>query len=340
MKIGFLCNHAMAHPALALLAREKALAGVAVPNANVEANAAVVAIAKDLGVPSAVAPREVAAEALGRWLDAARPDAVFVITFPYRLPAVLLERPPLGFFNFHPGRLPQERGPDPILWAVRTRATSATMTVHRMVHDLDAGPIAFAESTPLDPLDTYGVVTRRLSEVAASCAVRLLRALDQHGKRLPLAPQNAAASANRGRATARDLVVDWAALDAVEIDALVRATNPVLGGAVTALGAADLRLVQVTRLRDPAPRGTAAGTLVHADADRGLTVATRDGALLRVDVLYTPEGLFDGARFARNSLRRGSGRAPHSAHTKNRHVSQSACWPVTRTPARDPHAGP
>ncbi|MGD9714770.1 MAG: formyltransferase family protein, partial [Thermomicrobiales bacterium] len=60
--------------------------------------------------------------------------------FPWKLPPVVLDRPPMGMLNVHPSLLPAHRGSDPVFWTVRAGERVSGATVHRMTEELDAGP--------------------------------------------------------------------------------------------------------------------------------------------------------------------------------------------------------
>jgi methionyl-tRNA formyltransferase len=94
--------------------------------------------------------RDIAAFAIGRGGEAAtvatlaelRPAVACVACFPWRIPAALLQLPPLGWLNVHPSLLPAYRGPAPLFWAFRGGETAIGVTIHFMDQQLDAGDIA------------------------------------------------------------------------------------------------------------------------------------------------------------------------------------------------------
>ena len=75
------------------------------------------------------------------WLRAQRVDVALVACWPTRLPPAALAVPTHGFWNLHPSRLPDYRGPAPLFWQRRDGLTESAVTWHRMDADFDAGPI-------------------------------------------------------------------------------------------------------------------------------------------------------------------------------------------------------
>jgi methionyl-tRNA formyltransferase len=89
-------------------------------------------------------------ERIAALLGALEPDLVLCAACPWRIPADALAVPPLGAVNSHPSPLPRYRGPQPMAWMVRNGETEAALTFHRMVPELDAGPILAQASFPFD----------------------------------------------------------------------------------------------------------------------------------------------------------------------------------------------
>jgi methionyl-tRNA formyltransferase len=78
--------------------------------------------------------------------------------------------------NLHPSLLPRWRGAAPIERAIMAGDEVTGACVIRVTADLDAGPVAACESTPIGPADDYGSLAKRLAGIGA----RLLAAvLDQ-----------------------------------------------------------------------------------------------------------------------------------------------------------------
>jgi methionyl-tRNA formyltransferase len=80
----------------------------------------------------------------GRWADMIRPlnpDLILCIGSNWKIPADVLDVPPLGAFNGHDSLLPKNRGKNATGWAFRTGDPVYGATFHRMTPEFDDGPI-------------------------------------------------------------------------------------------------------------------------------------------------------------------------------------------------------
>ncbi|MEZ4698865.1 MAG: formyltransferase family protein [Rhodothermales bacterium] len=253
--------------------------------------------ARQLGIPFATVARATIASDLEDWLIASRADAALVQTFPYRIPAAVLDLPRHGFFNIHPGKLPAFRGPDPVFWQIKQGSASGAATLHRMTPAFDDGPIVWMEEVAIGPEDTYGVHLSVLIEAAGRCIEQFI-ALLSAGELPALPAQSEAEAGYQGRPGLDDLTVDWSASDAAAIAALARAANPTYQGAVAFLRDTPVRILEARPTPfEPIPR-LPAGTVIATTPDRGLLVLCAGGTVLQLAIVATDEGTFSGARFA------------------------------------------
>ncbi len=86
-----------------------------------------------------------------RVLRKARLDAFMVASFPKLLSPPVLAQARHGGINLHPGRLPEERGPAPLFWALKKGCTRIRYTVHQLDNTEDSGPIIFSEDLDFRP---------------------------------------------------------------------------------------------------------------------------------------------------------------------------------------------
>lgn len=84
----------------------------------------------------------------------ARADVAISVNCPVVLSAATLQLLPEGVYNAHAGDLPRYRGNACPNWAIIAGEREVGCTVHKMVEELDAGPIAAQERFPLSD-DTY-----------------------------------------------------------------------------------------------------------------------------------------------------------------------------------------
>jgi methionyl-tRNA formyltransferase len=79
-----------------------------------------------------------------RWAGMIRPlkpDLIFCAGSNWKIPAEVLDVPPLGAFNAHDALLPKNRGRNSTGWALRTGHSGYGFTIHRMTPEFDDGPI-------------------------------------------------------------------------------------------------------------------------------------------------------------------------------------------------------
>lgn len=90
-------------------------------------------------------------------------DLALSVHFPYIVPPDILRVPGRGWINLHPAYLPHNRGWHTPSWAILDK-TPAGATLHRMVEEVDAGPIIARRRVPVlahDTADTlYGRILR------------------------------------------------------------------------------------------------------------------------------------------------------------------------------------
>lgn len=94
-----------------------------------------------------------------------------------------------------------------------------------MTDKMDGDPIAVETPVEISTDQPFGIAETKYSFAAIPAAAQLLNALLQ--KTLVLRNQlSGEAKCSSSRPTLKDLIVEWAQMDAAAITALVKATNP------------------------------------------------------------------------------------------------------------------
>ena len=233
--------------------------------------------ALDMGVP-VLTPDRPRGDAFLDQLRALEPDISVVVAYGHILRPEVLALPPLGSVNVHASLLPELRGAAPINWAIARGHEETGVTVMRMVEAMDAGPILVQVPEPILPDETASDLWTRLSEVGAVALVEALTLLasgnleevEQDHDRATYAPKV-------DREVAR---IDWSR-PAREVAWHVRGMDMV-PGAWSELEGAAVKLFRPEVRPDGA--GAEPGTVVTADADDWLVVATADGAVAFAEV--------------------------------------------------------
>jgi methionyl-tRNA formyltransferase len=101
-------------------------------------------------------------------LAALSPDLGVVVAFGQFLPKKVRELPSRGYLiNAHASLLPKYRGASPIAQAILEGESETGISVMRIEREMDAGPVALVESTPIGVRENTQELTLRLSEIAA-----------------------------------------------------------------------------------------------------------------------------------------------------------------------------
>ena len=110
-------------------------------------------------------------------LERLRPDALVVCGFEHLLAPRVLNLARCGGINLHPGRLPQERGPAPLFWALRGGRTTLWWTIHMLDAGEDSGDRLVDGQISFDPGTDGLTILKQMAQAAAPAVVRTTRAL-------------------------------------------------------------------------------------------------------------------------------------------------------------------
>lgn len=101
-------------------------------------------------------------------------DVLVVVAYGMILPAPLLEIPRLAAINAHASLLPRWRGAAPIQRAIAAGDSETGVTLMRITHKLDAGPIYMQQALAIEGDDTGGSLHDKLADLAANMLVEAL----------------------------------------------------------------------------------------------------------------------------------------------------------------------
>jgi len=293
MRIAILCNHPLGLSVIQELAKANLLIGVVTSTINPAFLTKVKPILQQFKLPLIKITKAQLQKKLAVFLKNKKVDLVFVLTFKYKIPAKLLTIPRWGFINFHPGPLPQYRGPDPVFWQIKNQVPQSGLTMHQMDATFDTGPIISSAQFPLTPDITYGHFMSEAGFIALQMVGNIIQLLSQTGM-LPKINQDDANAKYLKRPTQIEQQINWQKQNAGEIKALVNACNPVYGGAITIFRNQPLQILQVSLLGEATT--ATSGEIIYV-GPKGFVVACADKQLLRIDIVQTAEGIMTGERF-------------------------------------------
>lgn len=288
IKIILLCSTRFALPALREFAFFNILAAIAIPRTCDEMIENLDVVLTGTNIPVIELDKETFAERIREAIEENGVNLGLVMTFPYKIPSSVYDLPSKGFYNIHPGPLPQYRGPDPVFQQLKNKEKQAGVTVHKLDEGFDTGPLVMIEMLKIDPLDTYGLLTTKLAYLAAKLTGTLIKLLS-----LELAissrPQDETKARYFKRQQAADIVINWQTMDADSIIALIKACNPWNKGAVAKINNQVIRLLDAEKLPGNSSLNKEPGYILAMD-ENGITVSTiHDGAIL-VRIIYAEEG--------------------------------------------------
>jgi len=138
-------------------------------------------------------------------------ELILIACWPWRLPESVYGSPRLGCFNLHPSLLPAYRGPDPLFWQFHDGIQSGGVTLHQLVEQLDAGPIALQEEFLLRDGITEEETSQALGALGGRLLLEALRRVQRND--LSLRPQQKQAASVFGWPSAADFrfTAHWSA---------------------------------------------------------------------------------------------------------------------------------
>ena len=102
-----------------------------------------------------------------------RPTGVLV-SYGKIIPQTIIDLFQPGIINVHPSLLPKYRGPSPIESAIANRDKNTGVTIMRLEQAMDAGPIYYQETYPLDFTETQPELYQTLGQLGAQLLTQKL----------------------------------------------------------------------------------------------------------------------------------------------------------------------
>lgn len=220
------------------------------------------------------------------------PDLSVVVAYGHILPRDVIDLPPRGTINIHASLLPKLRGAAPIQAAIREGHDRTGVSVMRMEPKLDAGPVIFRLTTPINDDETYGELALRLSELGAAALIDSL-ALMELGKTVE-EQQDDSRATYAPKIDRESTRVRWAQ-DARGVSRTIRAYDS-RPGAFTTIDGHDVKLFGA-RLA-PSAHSATEGQVIAVNDD-GLVIACAEGAVRVAQVQPAGKKRMTAAEWAR-----------------------------------------
>jgi methionyl-tRNA formyltransferase len=231
--------------------------------------------ARELGV-SILQPRNPNSPEFLEVVRSLQPALNVSVSYDQIIRRPLLDAGPLGFVNFHAGKLPLYRGRNVLNWALINGETEIGITGHFMDEGIDTGDIILQRALPVAWTDTYGDVLDRVVTAFPDLVEATLDAVATgHAPRQRQAHLPGTYFGGRG---AGDEWLDWSETSR-NLHNKVRAISRPGPGARTHFGPRVVRIWKA--LYDPAwPSYVATPGQVVGRRSDGLLVKTGDSVLL------------------------------------------------------------
>jgi methionyl-tRNA formyltransferase len=304
IKILLLCNNRIAIPALQEMLFFKQVAAIVIPLKNTGLMADLKELVKGTGVPLLTVDRRNFRKVIRQEIEKKKPVTVLIMTFPYVIPKELLTLPPRGFINFHYGKLPEYRGPEPVFTQVMMQEKNPGLTVHVVTEGIDDGPVIIQETVPFDATDTYGLLQNKLAAAGAKMVSLLIKILT-FGSILPAVPQDEGKASYHKKPTAATLMIDWLHMDSKAIRALVNACNPWNKGCGAVIKNRVIGITEVEITENNADKKIFPGTIITLDDEAGLQVYCSDGNIIKITIFYTEAGFMSGKKLSSMNIQAG-----------------------------------
>ncbi len=246
---------------------------------------------------------EVMKEQLPLFLMSHDIELVIVCGLSYRIPESTLKIPKYGFLNVHPGKLPQNRGADPVFWTIKNADKETAITVHQMDEQFDTGSVLYERKIPVVLGETYGILASKLILNMQGLVNEILQKMNNKASFQVQSSENMAYNPKPSEGY---LLIDWKNQTSDEIEFLVNACNPRYGGATTYYQGAEIKILEVSQVSGQQPLfGRTAGEIVHAHPLEGLYVVCKYGQLLRVKTISTDAGVLSGEKYVNLGMQVG-----------------------------------
>ncbi len=302
MRIAVLFNDRLGIPALQQLVQGGLVVAAGTSDRSPEMIALMQQMSVQGRVPSTVFPKKGLAEALSAWLAQHKPDVVLVKTFPYKIPASVLNMPKHGFINFHYAPLPAFRGSNPLFWMLKEQVAMGGVALHRMDENFDTGPVLLQKQVAISPGDTFGMCSTKLAYAGLELTSTLLQSL-QVGTLQPV-PQENEKSRWYGRPSAADMSINWNNMTALQVIALANACNPWLKGAVTKGNGWTFGITNASVSTADIPESILPGVILELNSDE-LRIACAGNTAICVNIIYCEEGFYPGQHLAAFGFKKG-----------------------------------
>lgn len=294
-KIVILCGGKFAFKALQLLAFENYLCGIGIGKSSSLVVEALETESENNNLDFKSFPDKNSVSEMKSWIEKLKPDFIFSISFPFLIPEDVLSYGKEKFINFHPGPLPEYRGPMPIFEVLKNQEKSTAVSVHFMDSKYDEGPLIFKDTLKIEQDDTYGKLAVKLSNHTAQAALNMANMV-QYAEKIPSSIQESKNAYYYEKPSFSDTSIKWKSMSSEEIITLINSCNPWNTGADTSFEGEQVKII-VASLYNQSHQNSNPGTILAITEDGHIAVACSDDKQVAVEVLKTDFGIITAKQF-------------------------------------------
>lgn len=299
MKIALLCNTIAAFPLLDWLVSQGLLVGVGTKAQKSDFFDDLTIMCEQHKIEIHTFDKPNLTEQLIEFQKKTVADLILVLGFPYKIPTVALEKPPLGFYNIHFGQLPKYGGSFPVFWQIKNQEKSSALTIHKMDSTFDSGPIAIEIPLHIESCQCFGIVEINYGMLAVHATYQLIDKLLSGS--LVLKPQAEHQVVYFPKPTLKDLIIVWQKMDANEVLALIKSCNPWSKGAIAQVNGLGIKIIdaQIT-----VSKGENYGTIFNIHSF-GMDVECANQTAITITVIHSQFGYFGGENLGNFGVKSG-----------------------------------
>ncbi len=225
-------------------------------------------------------PKNLENPAFLKKISSLQPDLLVIVAFGRILPKIVLDIPRVFSINLHPSLLPKYRGPAPIRWVLIKGEEQTGITIQRVRETIDTGEIILQSKVFINLKDTYGTLSKRLSQQGAEILIEAIHLIKENNFKLK--PQKGKISF-APKITSDTSKINWKT-SAQEIHNLVRGLNPSPRAFTTFLkkeSPSTIKIWKTSVWKETLNRKkTFPGTIIKIQKEKGFIVQTEKENLL------------------------------------------------------------
>jgi methionyl-tRNA formyltransferase len=217
-------------------------------------------------------PKNLNSEEEFKFFKDLNPEIVVVVAYGQLIPKRFLNIPKKGFINIHASLLPKWRGAAPIQRAVINLEKETGISLMKIIEELDAGPVMKKIKIKIDPSESSGKISEKLSKIGSDNIVEALDNIFENKAKFIEQEHNSATYAKKIKKN--EGKIDWEE-DAKTIIGKINGLNP-SPGAWFEYKAKRYKIWQASVL----DKKGSAGTIL----DDNFTIACKDKSIKIIEI--------------------------------------------------------